>query len=135
MEYVGVGLRAVATIIDALVLSVLGYVIALFTGGTTADGFQLQGAPAFLLFALGLGYYSYMEVQFGWTLGKRAMGLKVVKLDGTPMDWPASLTRNLLRIIDGLFFYLVGAILVWTSDKKQRLGDRVAKTVVVRSRG
>jgi uncharacterized RDD family membrane protein YckC len=44
-----------------------------------------------------------------------------------------SLVRSLLRIIDGLFVYLVGAILVWRSDMKQRFGDRVAKTVVVRA--
>jgi uncharacterized RDD family membrane protein YckC len=37
-----------------------------------------------------------------------------------------------LRIVDALpVAYLVGAIFVWTSDKRQRLGDRVAHTVVV----
>jgi uncharacterized RDD family membrane protein YckC len=45
----------------------------------------------------------------------------------------AALIRNILRIVDGLFVYLVGAILVWKSDKRQRLGDRVAHTVVVRA--
>ncbi len=40
--------------------------------------------------------------------------------------------RNVLRIIDGLpLFYLASAILIWTSEKKQRLGDRVADTIVV----
>jgi hypothetical protein len=32
---------------------------------------------------------------------------------------------------NGLFDYLIGAIFIWTSDKQQRLGDRVAHTVVV----
>ena len=40
--------------------------------------------------------------------------------------------RNVLRIVDGQLAYLVGAILVMTSRTKQRLGDRVAGTVVVR---
>ena len=134
MEYVGVGLRAVAILIDMVLLFVLGYVIALATGGTTGDGFNLQGGPFFIWLFVTLGYYIGMEGQFGATIGKRAVGLKVVKQEGgAPLDWQAAIVRNVLRLVDGLFFYLVGAILVWTSDKKQRLGDRVAGTVVVRA--
>jgi uncharacterized RDD family membrane protein YckC len=59
------------------------------------------------------------------------VGLKVVKEGGEPLDWQASIIRNILRIIDGFFFYLVGAIVVWTSKKKQRLGDMAAHTLVV----
>jgi uncharacterized RDD family membrane protein YckC len=134
MEHVGVGLRAVATIIDAILLFVIGYVIALMTGGTTGAGFELQGVPMFIWLAIGIGYYIVLEAQFGATLGKRILGLKVVKLEGGgPIDWQASTVRNLLRLVDGFFFYLVGAIVVWTSAKKQRLGDKVAGTVIVRA--
>lgn len=135
MEYVGVGLRAVATIIDTFLLIVIGYLIALATDSTTAAGFQLEGVPMLLWLVIGVGYYIVLEAQSGATLGKRVMGLRVVKLEGGgPIDWQASLSRNLLRLIDGFFFYLVGAIIVWSSDKKQRLGDKVAGTVVVRAR-
>jgi uncharacterized RDD family membrane protein YckC len=134
IEHIGVGLRAVAVIIDTIVLLIVGYAIALATGDTTAAGFRIEGAPAFLWIAIGIGYYVVLEAQSGATLGKRAMGLKVVKLEGGgPIDWQASIVRNLLRLVDGFFFYLVGAIVVWTSDKKQRLGDKVAGTVVVRA--
>ena len=134
MEYVGVGLRAVATIIDTVLVMVVGYLIAMFSGGTTAAGFQLQGAPFFICLVIALAYYIVMEAQFGATIGKRLVGLKVVKLDtGAPVDWQAAIVRNVLRLVDGLFFYLVGAIAVWTSGKKQRLGDRIAGTVVIRA--
>lgn len=133
MNHVGVGLRAVATIIDVMILGVIGYVVAMFTGGTTNDGFELQGAPAFLLMLIGFAYYIVLEAQFGWTVGKRLTGLRVIKVGGAPLDWQASIVRNLLRIVDGLFFYLIGAIVVWTSDQKQRLGDKLAGTAVVRS--
>jgi uncharacterized RDD family membrane protein YckC len=132
MEAVGVGRRAVAIIIDMIVLGILGYVIAMFTGMRTPDGFNLVGGPAFLWFGIGLAYYVVMEVQTGGTLGKMALGMKVVKEDGAKLDWGASLIRNILRIVDGFFFYLVGAIVVWTSKKRQRLGDMVAHTLVVR---
>lgn len=133
MEHIGVGLRAVAAIIDTALLFIVGYLIASVTGGTSAQGFQLSGGPFFIWLVIALAYYIVMEAQSGVTLGKRLIGLKVVKLEGgAPLDWQASIVRNVLRLVDGLFFYLVGAIVVWTSDKKQRLGDKVAGTVVVR---
>jgi uncharacterized RDD family membrane protein YckC len=133
MEAVGVGRRAVAIIIDTILLCILGYVIAMFTGGTTETGFNLQGGPAILWFAIALVYYVVMEATSGATLGKRVMGLKVVKEGGAALDWQASIVRNVLRIIDGFFFYLVAAIVVWFSKKKQRLGDMAAHTLVVRT--
>jgi uncharacterized RDD family membrane protein YckC len=134
MNYTKVGLRAVATIIDIIILFVIGYVIALFTGGTTGAGFQLTGLPALLWFIVCFGYYVVLEATLGATIGKLPLGLRVVEVDsGSAISWQASLIRNVLRIVDGLpLFYLVGAILVWTSDKGQRLGDRVAKTAVIR---
>ncbi|MSQ73931.1 MAG: RDD family protein [Betaproteobacteria bacterium] len=127
-----VGLRAVATIIGGVLLGLVGYLIAMATGGTTDKGFALSGGPFFLWSIICLGYYIMLEALTGATLGKRLLELEVLKLDGTPIDWLASSVRNVLRIVDGLFFYLVGAIVIWTSVKKQRLGDRVAGTIVVR---
>jgi uncharacterized RDD family membrane protein YckC len=132
MEAVGVGRRAVAIIIDSVLLFIVGYVLAIATGQTSEGGFNLQGGPAFLWIAIALAYYIVMEATSGGTLGKMAMGLKVVKEDGGPLDWQASIVRNILRLIDGFFFYLVGAIVVWVSKKKQRLGDIAAHTLVVK---
>ena len=132
MSYAGVGMRAVAVIIDGVVLFIGGYVIALLTGQTTAGGFNLQGGPALLWFLLSFAYYIVLEAQMGGTLGKQLLGLRVVTADGSPIDFRASLIRNVLRIVDGLFVYLVAAILVWQSPLNQRLGDRVTGTVVVR---
>ena len=134
MEPVGVGLRAVAAIIDTILLFVVAYVIALATGGVTGTGFRLAGGPMFIWLAIALAYYIVLEAQSGATLGKRIVGLKVVKAEGGgPIDWQASVVRNLLRLVDGFFFYLVGAIIIWTSDRKQRLGDKVAATIIVRA--
>jgi uncharacterized RDD family membrane protein YckC len=134
MEAVGVGRRAVAIIIDSVLLFILGYFIAMATGGTTSEGFHLHGGPAFLWLGIGLAYYIVMEAMWGATLGKKAMGLKVVKESGEPLDWQASIVRNVMRIIDGFLFYLVGAIVVWVSKSRQRLGDMAAHTLVVRAK-
>ncbi len=76
-------------------------------------------------------YYTLLEGRYGQTLDKWLVKVKVVKENGAPIDYGDAAVRTILRIIDGLFNYLIGAILIWTSDKKQRLGDRLAHTVVI----
>ena len=133
MENVGVGRRAVAVIIDSILLMVVGWALALVMGGTSGAGFNLEGGPAFLWFAIAFGYFTVMEATSGATLGKKLLGIKVVKVGGGAISWGESVIRNLLRLIDGFFFYLVGAIVIWVSKSRQRLGDMAAKTVVVRA--
>jgi len=133
MEPVGVGRRAVAVLIDSILLFVIGYLIAALAGQTTGMGFEIRGAPFFLWLAISIGYFTVMEATKGATLGKLAMHLKVVKQGGEPIDWQASIVRNVLRIIDGIFFYLVGAIVIWVSKNRQRLGDMAAHTIVVKA--
>ena len=136
MEPVGVGRRAVAIIIDTILLGIVGWALSLVMGGTSTEGvgFNLATGPSLILFAIGFAYYIVMEATSGATLGKKAMGIKVVKADGGgPISWGESIIRNLLRIIDSFFFYLLGAIVVWVSKRRQRLGDMAAKTLVVRS--
>lgn len=132
ISFVGVGLRFVAVLIDSIILFIFGYLLAAVTGGTTAGGFELQGGPFFIFSLTGLLYYILLEAFLGGTLGKLAVGIRVRMEDGGPVTMGASVIRNLLRIVDGLFLYLIGAIFVWTSPYKQRLGDRLAKTVVVK---
>lgn len=135
MRYVGVGRRLVAAAVDGvLTLFGFGFAMAALTGSYTAgpDGlqFHLEGAAALAVLALGLGYYVALEAMFGATLGKLLLGVRVRTVDGGPIGWTASLTRNLLRAVD-VCFYFIGAILIWTSPRRQRLGDRAANTVVV----
>jgi uncharacterized RDD family membrane protein YckC len=133
VSYAGLGLRAVAAIVDAVILFVVMYVVALASGNTNSDGFQMEGPPVFIGFLLWFIYYVGMEATSGATLGKMLVGIKVVRVDGSsPIGWGPSVVRNVLRIVDGLFVYLVGVIFMMTSASKQRLGDRAAGTVVVR---
>ena len=68
----------------------------------------------------------------GRTPGKKAMGLRVIHDDGTPVGWAASLTRNLLRAVDMLpFAYCVGAVSSLSHPSFKRLGDLAAGTLVV----
>lgn len=127
MQYAGVGVRFLAILIDAIIVGAVSGLIGFLFRNSPGAGGGLIGLVVIV-------YYIVMEATQGATLGKMALGLRVVKEDGSPISWSESVLRNILRIIDGLFGYLVGAILVWTSPLKQRLGDRVAHTVVIRRR-
>jgi uncharacterized RDD family membrane protein YckC len=83
----------------------------------------------FVIFA----YLILMEAYVGWTVGKRILGMRVVDVSGNKIGLPKSLTRNLLRLVDGLpAFNILGIILIATSQREQRFGDRIAKTYVER---
>ena len=125
IQYVGVGPRFLAILIDSIIIGVVGAILGVIFQNSPG----LSGGVTGLL---ALAYFIVLEATQGATLGKMALGLRVTRTDGAPITWTESIIRNLLRIIDGLFVYLIGAILIWTSPLKQRLGDRVAKTIVVR---
>ena len=142
LEYVGVGRRFLAIIIDGLILSIVNWIIGVVFhsgGAMTVDGdaaarLAHMGQGAALQIIIPFVYYIVMEAMQGATVGKMALGIRVVKLDGSPISWGESIVRNLWRIVDHIPYfipYLLGAILIRTSPTKQRLGDRVAKTVVV----
>ncbi len=132
MRYASVAWRAWALILDVVVLLVIGYLVAAAFGMTTSTGYEINGGPAFLSFLIWLAYYVVMESAFGGTIGKLLVGLRVVDRQGCRVTFGEALIRNVMRIVDGLFFYLVAAIFAWSSPLHQRLGDRLAGTVVVR---
>jgi uncharacterized RDD family membrane protein YckC len=137
MEVHVTGRRVLATIVDGVVIAVPVAVISLLFGGTSVEGGQasasLSGLPALFAFVLAFGYYTLMEGYLGKTLGKMLLGIKVVREDtgGVP-GLKAAAIRTVLRIVDGLFSYLVAFIAVLASQKNQRLGDMAAHTLVVR---
>ena len=130
MQYVSVWPRFAAILIDAVIIGIVVSIIA----GILAAITHSIGLVYFVEAVVFFGYYIVMEATQGRTVGKMALGLKVVRMDGSPISWNEAIIRNLLRIVDGLFAYIVGAIIVWNSPLRQRLGDKVAKTVVIRTR-
>ena len=131
MTYAGVAHRFVAVLIDGAFFFVLAMVIALLPGGAYSHTSIRATMISLLVF---FAYYVIGEAFFGRTIGKRFVGLRVVGENGDHIGLGAALVRNLLRIVDGLFFYLVAAAAVWSSPRRQRIGDRAAHTFVVRDR-
>jgi uncharacterized RDD family membrane protein YckC len=68
----------------------------------------------------------------GATPGKKIMKIKVLHELGTPVDWSASMIRNLLRAVDFLpLFYGFGLITMLMNKDFKRIGDLAAGTIVV----
>ncbi len=133
MEYQGIGIRFVSLLIDSIILSIIIGVVGSIIGFGIMERGMVPWWLGLLYFIIYIAYFTYLEGSRGQTIGKMITKIKVVREDGKPIDMNQAFTRNILRIIDGLIVYLVGAILIWRSNKKQRLGDNIAKTVVVKA--
>lgn len=136
MEYASLGKRIGGGIIDAILLGIVNAILGAATGGNSAGGGAVNvgtsGGASLLFFMIAIAYFVVLEATQGATVGKMALGMKVVKEDGSAISYGDAAIRTVLRIVDALpCAYIVGMVLISTSDTNQRLGDRVAKTVVI----
>lgn len=76
-----------------------------------------------------LVYHIVLEALFGATIGKGLLGLHV--RNGSGEKWLSSTIRNVARLIDAVVLYSVAFLFAAFSSKRQRIGDRLAGTVVV----
>lgn len=136
----GAGGRIFAYLLDVIIVWFLMILVAFlvgFTVGSLDSG--LSQLIVGLAFVLGSLLYSTLleGLWNGQSLGKKAMNLRVRMLDGTPVTFGAALYRNLFRVVDAMpgipviGLYMVGFVLMFTSERSQRLGDLAAGTVVV----
>jgi len=100
-------------------------------------GFQLGGMifgtlGSFLSVLTILGLFALEALTHGRTPGKLVTGLRVVSMDGSRISVGQALARNLARFLDMLpALYLLG-LATMTSDKlNRRIGDRLARCMVI----
>lgn len=135
LKLAGPMVRFLAWLIDFLIVMTASIVIGLgfgVFGLLSPDVASAMGIVS--LFVLQVGYGIGMEwSRQGQTIGKRAMGIRVVDAAGLRLQLHQVVMRNLLRFVDSLpLFYLVGGIAMLLNRSLQRLGDLAANTVVVR---
>jgi uncharacterized RDD family membrane protein YckC len=84
---------------------------------------------------VGALYHVALEGCFGQTVGKRTVGVEVISADGSRCTIRAATIRTALRVVDWLpIAYLGGVLSIALTERRQRLGDLAANTVVVRTR-
>ncbi len=129
----GFYVRSIAWLLDALIQWVL-----LFLLGIALPSLGDFGMGLFLIavFIINWFYPVLFEVYMhGQTPGKKVMKIQVLLMDGTLINWGASMLRNLLRTVDFLpSFYILGFISMLFSKDFRRLGDLAADTIVVYKR-
>ncbi len=131
--YAGLVRRAVAMLLD-LGLGWAAYSIAITAFdpdvaseyATTAE--TVLGTAIVLAVALlWLAYFVAAQWRWGQTLGMRAMGIRVVVAAGERVPLTRALLRSLALVVD----VALGPLLIVSSARRQRLGDRLANTVVL----
>lgn len=135
-EIASLGDRMLAAIIDYLVILAYFITLILIALGFSELGIRDDGA-GIALFALYLPilFYDLLFETFmnGQSIGKRAMKIKVIKVDGTQPSFGSYFIRWILRIVDmALFSPVVALLTILINGKGQRLGDIAANTTVVK---
>jgi uncharacterized RDD family membrane protein YckC len=145
-ELAGLGSRFLAVVIDGI--AQIALLLALFITAAFTEPTLLRALPSkyFAAAQIAIAVLIVFTIVFGWfvvfetwwsgrTPGKRALGLRVVRDGGFPIDWGASVIRNLVRLIElVLGFYSLSVISALLSPENKRLGDYAAGTIVVRDR-
>ena len=139
----GVGTRVIAAVLDAIAESI-GLLILLLVDIPIAGSTDVAALTALLTIEVVLvlaGYPIVMEwLSHGRTLGKLALGLRVVRDDGGPIGFRHALVRGIAGLLlekPGLAFPLTtiaGLITMSTSTREKRIGDMLAGTVVLNER-
>lgn len=146
-NYAGFWIRLLALIIDAIILGIVTSILnsvlgfnraqqqalenALQGGGTGATYFS---PASFLSTAINWAYFVGMDVYKGATIGKMALGLRVVNANGEKLDIGKAALREIVGKIVSALPLGLGFIWVGFDAKKQGFHDKIAQTYVVKVR-
>ena len=143
VELANVGSRTLAILADiglgGLVLFIVYALTMLFAHDVADDWLTklssnvLKTLLILLIFGFQWCYFNVFEwIWNGQTPGKRLLHLRVIKVDGSPVSGIDVLLRNLSRPIDTLGpMGLIGLLMIFVTRKAQRLGDLMARTLVI----
>ena len=156
VKYAGFWLRFAAYIIDRFVIGIAGFILfvpiilGIIAFGVNLDGINnvkdlfthdgllmIGGIIGMVMLAILFSivmkwlYYALMESsKFGGTLGKMAVNIKVVDMEGNRITFGRATGRYFSRIITNMTL-LIGYIIAGFTEKKQALHDLIASCLVV----
>ncbi len=152
-RYGGFWIRFVALIIDSIILGVVGLIITLplrlILGVSTLTAVNAQDPNAVLAMlpmmlgmvgismavnvVLGVLYEGYFVSTRGGTIGKLALGLQIIRVDGSRLSFGQAAGRYFARILSGIILY-IGFIMAGFDPEKRSLHDRICNTLVIYSK-
>ena len=154
VRYGGFWLRFVAMMIDGIILAIpMGIAqMALFASmgvnaprmapipdanpaevlATMAPIFGMLALVMLLGMVLGCAYETFFMVKFGATPGKMALGLKVVRPDGSRIQTGRAMGRYFAKMLSAMIIY-IGYIMAGFDSQKRALHDMICDTRVIRT--
>src|SRR5476651_227572 len=147
-EVAGLGERIIARIIDigvfiglfyAVYIIIIIFFLSVFTGLQSGGG---QGVPVALIvlgviYSIAFIFYDLVSEIFfnGQSIGKYAAKIKVVSINGSRPTLGQFFLRWVFRLLDfGITFGIGAVISVAVSEKKQRIGDIIAGTTLIKTK-
>jgi len=120
--------RVVAFIVDTLILlfPIMIIAVILIYFGKIGEAIIL----AWLVIVLSPLYFIAFEMKSGQTPGKKILNIKVVDKEFKDIGFVKALVRNITKFLP--FWPIAGALLIALTEKRQRLGDMLARTLVVK---
>jgi uncharacterized RDD family membrane protein YckC len=131
--------RLFALLLDFVIILILWLGFAFLIEGTGIANYAgnwIHAVVGFFPLYSFVFYCLLLEVFMdGQTIGKRAMSIRAVRLDGREPAFSDYIIRAVFQIGDSLLSLgVVGALLIGFTDKRQRLGDLAANTTVVKAK-
>ncbi len=143
-QFAGLWPRFKALVLDFAILSLLFFPVTRIVKGTWimgvsdhrwASGWFVTDPICLVFLAMIVLYFILLEGLAGATLGKLAVGIRVMSIEGRKPGLTRSIVRNALRVVDSLpVLNILGVVLITKSPDNARFGDRIAGTRVVRVR-
>ena len=156
VRYGGFWLRFVAVIIDGIILSIpMGILQAALFGALgismarmapnpnasptevfamLAPMFGIIGLSALFGMVLGCTYETFFIVKFAATPGKMAVGVQVLRPDGSKLQVGRAAGRYFAKMLSAMILY-IGYIMAGFDSQKRALHDMICDTRVIKTRG
>ena len=114
--------RFASALVDGILLGIVYSLLRAYVDEGAASGLNLL---------LGVAYYTYLEGSSGQTIGKRALGIRVVDINGGgSIGYGRAFIRYIGRIVSAIPLFLGYFWMIWDKEK-QTWHDKIANTVVV----
>ncbi|CAN5916932.1 RDD family protein [soil metagenome] len=136
VAYGGFWIRLVAYLIDAILLTIVGGVLGSIFGFSLWDADWEDYDPTLNLVSVVIGwlYFALLESsERGATVGKMALGLRVVTGAGQRLSFMTASGRYFAKIVSALIFF-IGFIMIGFTERKRGLHDMIADTLVIKTR-
>jgi uncharacterized RDD family membrane protein YckC/ribosomal protein L40E len=153
-RYAGFWIRLLAYIIDGILLNIITGIIEIvllvaifksdfelwfdianpnmFYDSMPASFWLFYGISILVSYIIQMVYHTIAIGKWGKTIGKAAIGVKVVRTDGTRVSYWRAFGRYWAYVLNGFTLNIGFLVIAWTS-KKQGLHDMICDTIVVKT--